>query len=157
MTSKLKIAAVALMLGAATTTAAGQTPTPEHPFVERFRQMQLLVNGNAGLKPKPVFRDTADAPIGNASFTERFAAMQRDSAGSSVFEDHRTPIAEASADPIGNESFSERFREMQALSSDSGAFGVQPGSSALAKEPNSTLVVAKPPGGVTPPSTPPTL
>ena len=142
MESKHKIAALALMLAAASTTATAQTPPTAHPFVERHRQMQLLVSGNAGLKPPPVFRDAADAPIGNASFDERFAAMQRDSGYS--FVDPPRGTSTHAAQPIGNESFSERFQQMQAASSNSGQWGFQPGSNELANEANSTLTLAKP-------------
>jgi hypothetical protein len=150
MKSKVRIAVVTAMLGVTTTTAIAQTPTSAHPFLDRFRQLQSLVTGTAGVKPPPVFRDNADAPIGHGSFAERFAVMQRDSAGSSAFEDHRTPIAVAPGAPNRNESFAERFREMQAASSDSGQFGFQPGTDELASEANSTLVAARPPRGVKP-------
>lgn len=149
MKSKVRIAAVTAMLAVATTTAFAQTATPAHPFVERYRQMQSLVTSNPYVKDPPVFRDTADAPVGHESFGERFASMQRASANSPVFEAPPRP-ATVAADPVGNESFAERFREMQALSSNSGAFGFQPGSSALANEANTTLVVARPLRGVKP-------
>ena len=147
MKCKLKIAAVVLMLGTATA-ATAQTPTQTHPFVERFRQMQLLVSGNAGLKTPPVFRDTADAPVGNESFAERFASMQRAAGYPFAFDAPPSATTQA-ADPVGNESFSERFREMQAASSNSSQFGFQPGADELASEANSTLVVATPLRGVT--------
>ena len=146
MKCTLKIATVVLMFG--TTVATAQTPTQTHPFVERFRQMQLLVSGNAGLKTPPAFRNTADAPIGNASFAERFASMQRDAGYPFAFEARYGATAQA-AYPVGNESFAESFREMQAASSNSGQWGFQPGTDELASEANSTLVVAAPFRGFT--------
>ena len=141
MKCTLKIATVVLMLG--TTVATAQTPTQAQPFVERYRQMQTLVTFNPYLKATPpVFRDTADAPIGHESFAERFASMQSASANSPVplFETTPRP-ATVAADPVGNESFAERFREMQAASSNSGQFGFHPGSNDLASESPTSLVV----------------
>ena len=142
MKSKVKIALVTAMLGVATTTAFAQTPTPAHPFVERYRQMQSLVTSSAYVRGAPVVRDTADAPIGQESFAERFASMQRASANSPQFEASSRPSTVA-ADPVGNELFAERFRELQAASSDSGQFGFQQGTNELASEANSTLTVAR--------------
>src|SRR5690349_1590364 len=116
MKCTLKIATVVLMLG--TSVATAQTPTQAHPFVERYLQMQSLSTGNPWAKAPPVFRDTADAPIGNESFAERFASMQQASANSPVPVFEATPgPATVAADPVGNDSFAERFREMQAASS----------------------------------------
>jgi len=149
MKCTLKIATVGLILGP--TVATAQTPTARqtHPFVERYRQMQSLVTGNPYLKPAPpVFRDTADAPMGHESFAERFASMQRDAGYPFAFDAPARATTQA-ADPVGNESFSERFREMQAASSDSGQWGFQPGTDEIASEANSTLVVATPLRGFT--------
>ena len=142
MKCTLKIATVVLILG--TTVATAQTPTQAHPFVERYRQMQSLVTFTPSLKPTPpVFRDTADDPIGHESFAERFASMQRASANSSEFEAPPT-LATVAADPVGNESFAERFREMQAAASNSGQFGFRPGSNDLASESPTSLVAGMP-------------
>jgi hypothetical protein len=143
MKCTLKIATVVLMLG--TTVATAQTPTQAHPFVERYLQMESLCTGNPYAKAPPVFRDTADAPIGHESFADRFASMQQASANSPepVFEAPPRP-ATVAADPVGNESFAERFREMQAASSNSGQFGFHAGSNDLASESPTSLVVARP-------------
>ena len=139
MKCTLKIASIALMLGTATV-AMAQTLTHE-----QLLEMQSLCTGNPYAKAPPVFRDTADAPIGHESFAERFASMQRASADSPVpvFEAQPGPTTVA-ADPVGNESFAERFREMQAASSDSGQFGFHPGSNDLASESPTSLVVGMP-------------
>ena len=153
MKCTLKIATVVLMLG--TTVATAQTPTQAQPFVERYREMQTLVTANPYVKAAsatpstwdapPVFRDTADAPIGHESFAESFASMQLASANSPVpvFEAPPRPTTVA-ADPVGNESFAERFREMQAAASNSGQFGFHPGSNDLASESPTGLEVAMP-------------
>ena len=144
MKCTLKIATVVLMLGTTVATAQTPTPTQARPFVEQYRQMQSLVTFNPSLKATPpVFRDTADAPIGHESFAERFVSMQRASANSPVF-DAPPRLATVAADPVGNESFAERFREMQAAASDSGQFGFHPGSNDLASESPTSLVVAMP-------------
>jgi hypothetical protein len=149
MKCTLKIATIVLMLG--TTVATAQTQTQGLPFVEQYRQLQSLVTFNPYLKPAPpVFRDTADAPLGHELFAERFANMQRASANSPEFE-APPRLATVAADPVGNESFAERFREMQAASSDSGQFGFHPGSNDLAGEFPTSLVVAMPLRSVTRP------
>ena len=149
MKCTLKIATVVLMFG--TTVATAQTTTPAQPFVEWYREMQTLQTFNWYLKGSaPALRDTADAPIGDESFAERFASMQQASANSPVPVFEVPPrLTTAAADPVGNESFAERFREMQAASSNSGQWGFQPGTDELASEANSTLVVAAPFRGVT--------
>ena len=145
-----KFATVVLMLG--TTVATAQTPTPTQAqlFIDWYWQMQSLLTGNPYAHAPPVFRDTADAPIGHESFAERFASMQQASANSPVpvFEVPPRPTTVA-ADPVGNESFAERFREMQAASSDSGQFGFHPGSNDLASESPTSLVVGTPLRSVT--------
>jgi len=153
MKCTLKIATVVLMLG--TTVASAQTPTQTHPFVEQYREMQTLTTANPYVKAAsatpstwdtpPVFRDTADAPIGNEAFAECFAFMQQASANSPVpvFEAPPRP-ATVAADPVGNESFEERFHEMQAASSNSGQFGFHPGGNDLASEASSSSVVGLP-------------
>jgi hypothetical protein len=146
MKCTLKIATVVLMLG--TTVATAQTPTQAQLFIDWYWQMQSLLTGNPYAHAPPVFRDTADAPIGHESFAERFASMQRASANSSEFETPPT-LTTVAADPVGNESFAERFREMQTASSNSGQFGFHPGSNDLASEFPTSLVVAMPPRGVT--------
>jgi len=150
MKCTLEIATVVLMLG--TTVATAQTPKPTQAqlFIDWYRQMQSVETANPYAHAPPVFRDTADAPIGHESFAERFASMQRASANAPM------PVVEApprpttvAADPVGNESFAERFREMQAASSDSGQFGFHPGSNDLASESPTSLEVAMPLRSVT--------
>jgi hypothetical protein len=143
MKCTLKIATVVLMLG--TTVATAQTPTQAQLFVDWYRQMQSLLTANPYAHVPPVFRDTADAPIGHESFAERFASMQRASANSPVPVFEAPPrSATVAADPVGNESFAERFHEMQAASSNSGQFGFRPGSNDLASESPTSLVVGMP-------------
>ena len=143
MKYKLKIVAIALMLG--TTVATAQTPTQAQLFIDWYRQMQSVETANPYAHAPPVFRDTADAPIGHESFAERFASLQLASANSPMplFEAPPRPTTVA-ADPVGNESFAERFREMQAAASDSGQFGFHPGSNDLASESPTSLVVGVP-------------
>jgi len=148
MKCTLKIATVVLMLG--TTVATAQTPTPTQAqlFIDWYWQMQSLLTGNPYAHAPPVFRDTADAPIGHESFAERFASMQRASANSSEFEAPPT-LTTVAADPVGNESFAERFHEMQAAASNSGQFGFHSGSNDLASESPTDLVVGMPLRSVT--------
>ena len=158
MKCTLKIATVVLMLGTTVATAQTPTPTQAHPFVEQYREMQTLVTQNPWVKAAsatpstwdapPVFRDTADDPIGHESFAERYASMQRASANSSEF-DAPPRLVTVAADPVGNESFAERFREMQAASSNSGEFGFHPGSNDFASEAPTSLVVGTPLRSVT--------
>ena len=144
MKCTLKIATVVLMFG--TTVATAQTTTPPQPFVEWYREMQTLQTFNWYLKGSaPALRDTADAPIGDESFAERFASMQQASANSPVPVFEVPPrLTTVAADPVGNESFAERFREMQAASSNSGQFGFHPGSNDLASESPTSLQAAMP-------------
>jgi hypothetical protein len=137
MNRTLKATITAVLLGTATLAVA---QSPAESFADYIRRSQALVGPH--FKPRPAFRDTADAPIGSASFDERFAAMQRDSGYSFVDPPRRTSTQ--AAQPIGNESFSERFQQMQAASSNSGQWGFQPGSNELASEANSTLTLARP-------------
>ena len=145
MKCTLKIATVVLMLGATVATAQTPTPTQAQLFIDWYRQMQSVETANPYAHAPPVFRGTADAPIGDESFAERFATMQVASANSPfpLFKAPPTPTRVA-ADPVGSESFAERFREMQAASSDSGQFGFRPGSNDLASESPTSLEVAMP-------------
>jgi hypothetical protein len=141
MKSKLKIAAVALMLGSATV-ATAQTQTRAQTFADQFQQMQALASTSPyAFDAPPVFDTRSADPVGNASSAERFAEMQAESSNSSAFEPAPILAAQA-ADPASRESFAERFAEMQAESSNSGQF---PTSGADAA--NSALAVAKPIGG----------
>jgi hypothetical protein len=75
MKSKLKLAAVAILLGTATA-AAAQTPAGAQGFAAQFEQLQALSSVNPyTFKPAPVVGNAAPAPA-REPFRQRFAEMQ---------------------------------------------------------------------------------
>ena len=144
--TKLKLAAVALFLGT-TTVAAAQTPNPAHTFAGELQQFQTLSGtGTYTYNEPPTLGNEPQNPIGNESFSQRFADMQAASSKSSQWQETQPTLTATAADPEGREPFAQRFAEMQAASSKSGQWSFQPGANVPADEANSTLVVAKPIG-----------
>jgi hypothetical protein len=128
MKSKLKIAAVALMLGTATV-AAAQMPTRAQTFADQLQQWQALTSaGTYAFHTPPVIGGKLENPVGNESFADRFARMQAEASSASKFKPMQPMLTAQAVDPEGKELFAQRFAEMQAHSSNSGEFGFQPGT-----------------------------
>lgn len=145
MKTKMKVVALAILLGTATVAAAQSTSTPR-TFANEIQYWQgLSGTGTYTFHSSPTFSRTPQDPIGNESFTQRFDDMQAASSNDSDMYQETAPTFSAkAADPEPKESFSQRFAEMQAASSNSGEWAFHPGANVPADETGSTLVVAKP-------------
>ena len=143
--TKLKGVAFALLLGTATL-AAAQDPSRAQTFAAQEQQFQgLSGTGTYTFRSAPTLAGNAQDPVGNESFSQRFADLQAASSNDSdMWQQSRPTFSAAAADPQPKESFAQRFAEMQAASSNSGEWAFQPGASVLADQAGSTLVVAKP-------------
>ena len=120
---KLFKATAAALLAATATLAVAQTTT-EQSFAEQFKNMQSLQSfGTYTFKPASGLGTKPSHPMGNQSFTDRFADMQAGSSNSGQW--NRPPTEAAStyanrpADPVDKESFAQMFERMQATSSNS--------------------------------------
>ena len=155
MSSKLKFAALAVLLGTATI-AAAQSPDEAQTFANQLQQYEALSGtGTYTFHAAPKFSNTPQDPIGKESFSQRFADMQAESSNNSDMWQETAPTLSAkAADPEPKEPFAQRFAEMQAASSNSGEWAFQPGANVPAAETNSTLVVARP---ISHPAQPPVL
>ena len=154
MSSKLKVVALAVLLGSATV-AAAQGPSAAQTFGDQVQYWQgLSGTGTYTFKAAPKVSNTPQDPIGNESFSQRFEDMQAASSNSSDWQETQPTLTAKAADPEGKESSAQRFAEMQAASSDSGEWAFQPGANVPADEAKSTLVVAKP---ISHPAQPPVL
>jgi hypothetical protein len=143
MSSKLKVVALAVMLGTATV-AAAQSTSRAQAFASQFQQYQALSGtGTYNFRAGPKF-GTAQDPVGNESFSQRFADMQAASSNSGEWRETRPTLTAIAADPEGKEPFAQRYSEMQAASSNSGQWAFHPGANVPADEANSTLVAGKP-------------
>jgi hypothetical protein len=134
MKTSLKVAALALMLGA-TSIATGQTR--DQIFADQVKQYQSLTGtGTYVWKGKPVLRANADDPVAKQSFVQRYAELQVQSANdgsAGVASIQQSPVTASAraADPQGREPFVQRLAELQAESSNSGHFAFQPAANAL--------------------------
>jgi superfamily II DNA/RNA helicase len=155
ISSKLKVAALAIFLGTARF-AAAQSPGEAQTFANQLQQYQALSGtGTYTFHAAPKFSNTPQDPIDKESFSQRFADMQAESSNDSdMWQETQPTLSAKAADPEPKESFAQRFGEMQAASSNSGEWAFQPGANVPADETNSTLVVAKP---ISPPAQPPVL
>jgi hypothetical protein len=155
MSSKLKVAALAVLLGTATV-AAAQSPGEAQTFANQLQQYQALSGtGTYTFHATPKLSNAPQDPIGKESFSQRFADLQAESSNDSDMWQETPPTLSANAaDPEPKESFGQRFAEMQAASSNSGEWAFHPGANVPADETNSTLVVARP---ITHPAQPPVL
>jgi hypothetical protein len=150
MSSKLKVIALAVLLGSATV-AAAQSPIEAQTFASQLQQYQALSGiGTYTFHAAPTFSNTPQDPVGNESSAQRFADMQAASSNSSDWQETQPTLTAKAADPEGKEPFAQRFHEMQAASSNSGEWAFHPGANVPADEANNTLVVAKPIGNATP-------
>jgi hypothetical protein len=150
MSSKLKVVALAVLLGSATV-AAAQGPSAAQTFGDQVQYWQgLSGTGTYTFKAAPKFSNTPQDTIGNESFSQRFEDMQAASSNSSDWQETQPTLTAKAADPEGKEPFAQRFAEMQAASSDSGEWAFHPGANVPADEANNTLVVAKPISHVAP-------
>jgi hypothetical protein len=155
MSSKLKVAALTVLLGT-TTVAAAQSPNQAQTFAGQLQQYQALSGtGTYTFHAAPNFNNTPQDPVANESFSQRFADMQAESSNDSgMWQETPPTLSATAADPEPKESFAQRFTEMQAASSNSGEWAFHPGANVPADESNSTLVVAKP---ISHPAQPPVL
>ena len=177
MNTKLKVVALAVLLGTATVAAAqspsqvptfgavaaadstaAQTPSRAQTFADQLQQYQNLSSTTAGtytFHPAPRLSNRPQDPVGNESFAQRFADMQAESSNDNdMWQETQPTFSAKAADPVGKQNFAQEFAEMQALSSKSGQWSFQPGANVPADEANSTLVVAKP---ITHPAQPPVV
>jgi hypothetical protein len=145
MSSKLKVAALAVLLGTATV-AAAQSPSRAQAFASQLQQYEALSGtGTYTFHAAPKFSNTPQDPVGKESSAQRFADMQAESSNdSNMWQETRPTLSAKAADPEPKESFAQRFAEMQAASSNSGEWAFHPGANVPADETGSTLVVAKP-------------
>jgi hypothetical protein len=145
MSSKLKVAALAVFLGTATV-AAAQSPGEPQTFANQLQQYQALSGtGTYTFHAAPKFSNTPQDPVGNESFSLRFADMQAASSNDSdMYQETPPTLSTRAADPEPKEPFAQRFAEMQAASSNSGEWAFHSGGNVPADETNSTLVVARP-------------
>jgi hypothetical protein len=81
--------------------------------------------GTYTFKAPPTLQQKPDDPVGNQSFTDRFADMQAQSSNSGEFQ-APPALSKQAANPEGKESFAQRFAEMQAASSNSGEWKASP-------------------------------
>ena len=151
MNSKLKVAALAVLLGTATV-AAAQSPGQAQTFANDIQYWEgLSGTGTYTFHTAPTLGTKPQDPVGNESFTQRFDDMQAVSSNdSNMWQETQPTLTAKAADPEGKEPFARRFSEMQAASSNSGEWAFHPGANVPADEANSTLVVAKPVGNTTP-------
>jgi len=146
MSSKLKVAVLAVVLGTATV-AAAQSPSKAQAFASQLQQFQNLSSTAAGtytFHPAPALGYKPQDPVGNESFAQRFADMQAASSNSGEWRETQPTLTAIAADPEGKVPFAQRFAEMQAASSNSGQWAFHPGAKVPADEANSTLVAGKP-------------
>ena len=147
MSSKLRIVAVALLLGTATV-AAAQDKIGARTFASQLQQYQDLSATAAGtytFHTAPTLRDKPQDPVGGEPFIQRFADLQAESSNdSNMWQKTQPTFSLKAADPEPRESFAQRFAEMQAVSSNSGEWGFHPSADAPAYAANSTLVVVRP-------------
>ena len=154
MSSKLKVIALAVLLGSATV-AAAQSPNEAQTFASQLQQDQALSGtGTYTFHAAPKFSNTPQDAIGSESYSQRFDDMQAASSNSSEWQETQPTLTAKAADPEGKEPSAQRFAEMQAASSNSGEWAFHPGANVPADEANSTLVVAKP---ISHPAQPPVL
>jgi len=151
MNTKLKVVVLALGLGAATL-AAAQPPGQAQTFANEVQQWQALSGtGTYTFRTAPTLGNQAQDPVGNESFSQRFADMQAESSNDNDrWQETQPTLTAKAADPEGKEPFAQRFSEMQAASSNSGEWAFHSGANVPADEANSTLVVAKPTSHVAP-------
>ena len=150
MSSKLKVAALAVLLGTATV-AAAQTSSKAQDFASQVQQYQALSGtGTYTFRAAPTLSRTPQDPVANEAFSQRFADMQAASSNSSEWQETQPTLTAKAADPEGKEPFVQRFAEMQAASSNSGEWAFHPGANVPADEAKSTLVAGKPIGNITP-------
>jgi hypothetical protein len=145
MSSKLKVVALAVLLGTATV-AAAQSPSEAQTFASQLQQYQALSGiGTYTFHAAPKFGNAPQDPVGNESFAQRFADMQAASSNDSdMYQETQPTFSAKASDPEPKEPFAQRFTEMQAASSNSGEWAFHPGANVPADETGSTLVVAKP-------------
>ena len=157
MNTKLKVVALAVLLGTATV-AAAQTPSRAQTFADQLQQYQNLSSTTAGtytFHPAPTFSIKPQDPVGNESFAQRFADMQAESSNDNdMWQETQPTFSAKAADPLGKQNFAQEFAQMQAASSNSGEWAFHPGANVPADEAKSTLVVAKP---ISHPAQPPVL
>jgi len=151
MNGKLKVAALAVLLGTATV-AAAQSPGQAQTFANDIQYWEgLSGTGTYTFHTAPTLGTKPQDPVGNESFTHRFDDMQAVSSNdSNMWQETQPTLTAKAADPEGKEPFARRFAEMQAASSNSGEWAFHPGANVQANEANSTLVVAKPIGNAAP-------
>ena len=177
MSTKLKVVALAVLLGTATVAAAqspsqvptygavavadstsAQTPSRAQTFADQLQQYQNLsstASGTYTFHPAPRLSNRPQDPVGNESFAQRFADMQAESSNDNdMWQETQPTFSAKAADPEGKEPFAQRFAEMQAASSNSGEWSFHPGANVPTDEANSTLVIAKP---ITHPAQPPVV
>ena len=95
--SKLKVAALAVLLGTATV-AAAQSPSEAQAFASQLQQYQALSGiGTYTFHTAPKFSNTPQDPVGSESFSQRFADMQAASSNSSDWQETRTVLRVAIA------------------------------------------------------------
>ena len=151
MNGKLKVAALAVLLGTATV-AAAQSPGQAQTFANDIQYWEgLSGTGTYTFHTPPTLGNKAQDPVGRESFSQRFADMQAESSNDSDrWQETQPTLTAKAADPEGKEPFAQRYAEMQAASSNSGEWAFQPGTNVPGDEANSTLVVAKPTSDVVP-------
>ncbi|HVO87915.1 MAG TPA: hypothetical protein VMV45_05185 [Casimicrobiaceae bacterium] len=145
MKTKLKLAALAILLGT-TTIAAAQTSTRAQAFADQLKQMQALSaqSDTYVFHPAPVLHRNGDDPVARQSFGNRFADLQAESSNSAEWTPGQEPTLTAAAnDPARGESFASKFAQMQAASSNSGEWAFHPGANVPGSETNNTLVAGK--------------
>lgn len=96
MKRSLNIAAIAVLLSAATTSMA-QTSTPAQTFAAQVEQYQALSGTGTAWHPQSVASGTPDDPVMSESFADRFARMQAESSKSVEFQQGMVPPVAASA------------------------------------------------------------
>ena len=145
MNTKLKAVVLALGLGVATL-ATAQSPGQAQTFSNEIQQWQALSGtGTYTFHTPPALGNKAQDPVGNESFSQRFADMQAESSNDNDrWQETQPTLTARAADPEGKEPFAQRFSEMQAASSNSGEWAYHPGANVPADEANSTLVAGKP-------------
>ena len=155
MKTKLKVVALSVVVGTATV-AAAQSPGEAQSFANQLQQYQALSGtGTYTFHATPKLSSTPQDPVGNESFSQRFADMQAASSNDpDMYQETQPTLSAQAADAEPREPFAQRFAEMQAASSSSGEWAFHAGANVPADEANSTLVVAKP---ISHPAQPPVL
>jgi hypothetical protein len=155
MKTKLKAVALAVLLGTATV-AAAQSPGQAQTFASQLQQYQALSGtGTYTFGATPTLNNKAQDPVGNESFTQRFADLQAAASNDSgMYQETQPTLSAKASDPEAKEPFAQRFAEMQAASSNSGEWAFHAGANVPAVETGSTLVVAKP---ISHPAQPPAI